>query len=58
MKTYLTINFAHIYKPDGWTEAEFDAFVDKLIEAAESFGPDVQMAATYQLLTEEEMEQE
>lgn len=56
MKQYLTISLCRIYKPDGWTEAQYADFTDKMIELAESYGPDIQMSATYQLQSEEELD--
>lgn len=40
MKTYIKLE-GLVFKPDGWTEDQFDQFVDKMTELVESFGSEV-----------------
>lgn len=55
IKQYIEFS-GSVYKPDSWTDEQYDEFVDKMVELAESFGDSVQLACTYAKKSEEEME--
>lgn len=55
-KKYLVLNSGICYNPEGWTEEQLEQFMDKVIEVAESFGKDVQFTQSFELKTEEEVE--
>lgn len=55
MKTYIKLE-GLVFKPDGWSDGQFDQFVDKMIELAESFGNEVQSSVSFERKDELEVE--
>lgn len=55
MKTYIKLE-GLVFKPDGWTEDQFDQFVDKMTELVESFGSEVQSSVSFERKDELEVE--
>lgn len=51
MRDYISINNGMVYKEGGWSEEEYQLFVDGMIELADSF--EAGLFATFQLEDED-----
>jgi hypothetical protein len=58
LKVYIDMKGGICFNPKGWTKEEADSFIDKMVEVAESFGPDIQFTMGYKLMSEAELEKE
>jgi len=56
LKQYAVIKGGLCFKESGWSVKEHDSFIDKIVEAAESFGDDIQFSCSFDgLKTEKDL---